>query len=114
MSAARAERRERIAGQLFAGMLACSDTTGDATVVAGVAVKLANALMAELDKAAAEESQQIDPVRQLAELQNLQEAKDAAVERSINKSILIWQRDRKIDDLNEQVAILKAQLEAKP
>ena len=114
MSETRAARRERIAGQLLAGMLACSDIDGDATHFAGVVVKLANVLMAELDKAAAEESQQIDPVRQLAELQNLQEAKDAAVERSIKKSILIWQRDREIDDLNEQVAILKAQLEAKP
>ena len=60
MSETRAERRERIAVQLQAGMLACTETDCDDATLAECAVNLANALMAELDKRAAEDAQETE------------------------------------------------------
>lgn len=109
MNAERAKRREKIAVRLVASMCDDPDSSWESTIRA--AMTGAEMLMDKLDEAALADTPDADPLRQLAELQDLQEAKDAAANRSVAKSILIWQRDRQIADLQDQLAALKQQAE---
>lgn len=109
MNRERTRRREEIAVAMMAGLLACPDVRATESVIAEHAIKCAEALMSKLDEAVLADTPDADPLRQLAELQDLQAAKEAAVERSVNKSILIWQRDRQIADLEDQLAALRQQ-----
>lgn len=111
MNRERAKRREEIAVLVMAGLSANSayDPTGDKA--AETATEWAEALMAKLDEAALADTPDADPVHETAAMQDLQAAKDAAANRSVAKSILIWQRDRQIADLEEQLAALKQRAE---
>lgn len=107
MNVERAKRREKIAVAMMAALCSPQHTFGSWEDQAHDALAMANALMAKLDDAALADTQDDDPLRQLADLQDLLEAKDAAANRSVAKSILIWQRDRQIADLQDQLAALK-------
>jgi chaperonin cofactor prefoldin len=110
MNAERAKRREKIAVQMMAALCSPQHTFGSWEDQAHDALAMADALMAKLDEAAladTPDAQLADPLR---ELHDLQETKDAAVNRSVAKSILIWQRDRRIADLEEQLAALEHKL----
>lgn len=107
MNAERAKRREKIAVRLVASMCVDPDCSWESMIRA--AMTGAEMLMDKLDAAALADAPDADPLRQLAELQDLQAAKDDAVNRLLDKSILISQRDRKIADLQDQLAALKQQ-----
>jgi predicted nucleic acid-binding Zn-ribbon protein len=110
MNAERAKRREEIAAGMMAalnGPMGPGEGYSDYGAMARDAVRMANALMDELDVAALADTPDADPVHQTAAMQDLQAAKDAAANRSVSKSILIWQRDRQIAELEEQLAALK-------
>lgn len=109
MNRERARRREEIAVRMVASMCVDPGYSWESTISA--AMTGAEMLMDKLDAAALADMPDADPLRQLAELQDLQEAKDAAANRSVAKSILIWQRDRQIADLEEQLAALKQRAE---
>ena len=108
MNAERQLRREMIATQIMGaltgvGKYACwEDQAHDA-------VAMASALISKLDEAALADTPDADPVHQTAAMQDLQAAKEAAANRSVAKSILIWQKDRQIADLQDQLAALKQQ-----
>lgn len=104
MNRERARRREEIAARIFAAI--CVDTRFTLEAMASESVASAELLMAKLDEAALADAPDADPMRQLAELQDLQAAKEAAVERSVAKTVLIWQKDRQIADLQDQLAAL--------
>lgn len=106
MNRERAKRREEIAARMMAALCSPQHTFGSWEDQAHDALAMAEALMAKLDEAALADAPDADPMRQLAELQDLQEAKDAAANRSVAKSILIRQRDRQIAELEEQLAAL--------
>ena len=57
MAETRAERRERIAVQMMAGLLACPEVRATEPVIAQHAIKCAEALMSELDKQEANDKQ---------------------------------------------------------
>lgn len=56
----RAERRERIAVQMMAGLLACPEVRATDSVVAECAIQCAEALMAKLDEAAAKDKEETE------------------------------------------------------
>ena len=106
MNAERKLRREMIATQIMGaltgvGKYACwEDQAHDA-------VAMASALISKLDEAALADAPDADPVHETAAMQDLQEAKEAAANRSVAKSILIWQKDRQIGELNTELSRLR-------
>jgi|APGre2960657404_1045060.scaffolds.fasta_scaffold13823_5 chromosome segregation ATPase len=110
MEKTRAERRERIAVQMMAALCSPQHTFISWEDQAHDAVEMAEALMAKLDEAALADTPDAQLADPLHELHDLQETKDAAVNRSVAKSILIWQRDRRIADLRQQLDAAQASL----